>query len=64
MNEQLVFRDVIQGPGACQAQERDILPALVLAEEHKGTFGERCSLPSTTTLKRGARAIFAAALVR
>ena len=41
MDEQLVFRDVIQGPGTCQAQERDILPALVLAELHKRTFGRK-----------------------
>jgi hypothetical protein len=41
MDEQLVFRDVIQGPGACQAQERDILPALVFGEQHKRTFGRK-----------------------
>ena len=59
MDEQLVFRDVIQGPGACQAQERDILPALVLARAAQdGPLGERRSTPSTTTLKKGAKGDF------
>jgi hypothetical protein len=41
MDEKFMFRDIIQGPGACQTQERDILPALVLAEQHNRTVGRK-----------------------
>ena len=64
MDEQLVFRDVIQGPGLARPSSGISCQHWCLQSGTRGPLGERCSPPSTTRLKNGAKASFAVALVR